>query len=207
MVFGLNQLVAFMQQYGYVAFFLLAFFETTLAPIPSEVVLPFAGALIAIGTLNPTLLVADVWIGNLTGNLFGYFLAYFLGMDVVLKYGRRFGFKMKSYRDGEKWIARYGVYFAFVTEILPVIRSVTSIVCGAFKMDLKKFVLFTVAGFVIWSSVLMYIGYVLAGNWQTIADFLVNFSVYIGALSVLVFLVVVRRGILRWLKWAYKKLF
>jgi membrane protein DedA with SNARE-associated domain len=206
MVFRVDTLITFIQQYGYIAFFLLAFFETTAVPIPSEVVLPFAGAIIALNALNPFILVADVWIGNLSGNIFGYLLAYFLGIDVVLKYGRKFGFKMDSYVEGEKWIKRYGVYFAFITEILPVIRSVTSIICGAFKMDFKKFVLFVFAGFVIWSSVLMYLGYLLAGNWQSIINDLVNYSTYIGILSVVALVIILRRGMAKWIKWAYRKI-
>lgn len=206
MVFALDQLVLFMQQYGYLAFFLLAFFETTLVPIPSEVVLPFAGALIALGTLNPFLTISDVWVGNLTGNIFGYLIAYFFGIDVVLKYGKRLGFKMESYIDAEKWIKKYGIYFAFITEVLPVIRSVTSVVCGAFKMNFKKFVFFTFVGFIIWSSLLMYVGYLLEGNWQSIINNLINFSTYIGIASIAIFIIVLRHGIIKWAKWIYRKI-
>ncbi len=186
MVFGLDQLIAFMSQYGYLAFFILAFFETTLLPIPSEVVLPFAGALVAIGALKSFFIFPDVIIGNLAGNLFGYFVAYFLGIDIVLKYGKKIGFKMDSYTKAEAWVKRYGVMFAFITEILPVVRSVTSTVCGAFKMNLKKFIIYTFAGFTIWAGMLMYTGFVLANNWQTIANSISVYGVYIGAIVVVI---------------------
>ncbi|MBE5728595.1 DedA family protein [Candidatus Parvarchaeota archaeon] len=197
MFFGIDVLVSFIQQYRYIAFFILAFLETTLAPIPSEVVLPFAGAMIALNLLKPVFLVTDVWLGNLLGNIFGYLVAYFVSIDVVLKYGRKLGFKMEGYMQGEKWIKKYGVPFAFITELLPVVRSVTSIVCGAFKMDFKKFVILTFAGFVIWSSALMYIGYVLAGNWQSVVSFLENFSLYIGIAATLVLLFIMRHWLIK----------
>ncbi len=204
MVFGLDQLIAFMSQYGYVAFFILAFFETTLLPIPSEVVLPFAGALVALGVLNPFFVFADVVTGNLAGNLFGYFVSYFLGIDVVLKYGKRFGFKMDNYVKAEAWVKKYGVWFAFITEILPVVRSVTSIVCGAFKMNLKKFIIYTFAGFTIWAGVLMYIGFVLANNWQMIANLLSVYGVYIGVIIVIIGVILSRKWIYSVLKGLYK---
>ncbi len=203
MVFGLDQLVAFMQQYGYVAFFLLAFFETTLAPIPSEVVLPFAGALVALGALNPLLLVPIVWFGNLAGNVFGYWAAYVLGIDVVLRYGKRLGFGMDSYAKAENWIKKYGVFFAFITEILPVIRSVTGPVCGAFKMSFKKFAVYTFAGFIIWASVLMYVGYVLASDWQTVGSAFTTYGTYAGIGIVAAVIVWFRKGFYGVLKGLY----
>ena len=204
MVFGLDQLIAFMSQYGYFAFFVLAFFETTLLPIPSEVVLPFAGALVAIGVLNPFFILADVITGNLAGNLFGYFVSYFLGIDVVLKYGKKFGFKMDSYTKAEAWIKKYGAMFAFITEILPVVRSATPIVCGAFKMNLKKFIIYTVAGFTIWAGVLMYIGFAVAGNWQTIANLISIYGLYIGAIVVVIGVIMFRNWIYSVLTGLYK---
>jgi membrane protein DedA with SNARE-associated domain len=203
MVFGLDQLVIFMQQYGYIAFFILAFFETTAAPIPSEVVLPFAGALIALGTLNPIFLYTIILLGNLAGNTSGFWIAYFVGTDVVLKYGRKMGFKMDNYAQAEKWIKQYGVFFAFFTELLPVVRSVTSIVCGAFKMSFKKFVAYTVAGFAIWSGVLMYSGYLLASNWTLIATFLSEYSIYVVVATVLISVILLRKRIYSVLKALY----
>lgn len=196
MLFGVDQLIVFMQQYGYIAFFLLAFFETTLVPVPSEVVLPFAGALMAISGLNPLFLVTDVWAGNIAGNMTGFWLSYFVGIDVILKYGKKFGFKMEGYLDAEKWVKKYGVTFAFVSELLPVVRSVTSIVCGAFKMDFKRFLIYTIVGFAIWSSVLMYLGFVLAGNWSIISNYISGYTLYVAAIAVVVFAVIARKYIL-----------
>ncbi len=200
MIFGVDQLIVFIQQYGYIAFFLLAFFETTLVPVPSEVVLPFAGALIAINALNPFFLVIDVWAGNIAGNVTGFWLSYYVGIDVILKYGKKFGFKMESYIDAERWVKKYGVAFAFISELLPVVRSVTSIVCGAFKMNFKKFLVYTIVGFAIWSSVLMYFGFVLAGNWSVIANYISGSTIYIAIIAVIAFAAIARKYLLEILR-------
>ena len=143
MIFGLDWITAIMQQYGYLAIFILMFLESTFAPIPSEIVLPFAGALVALGIINPILGFLDALIASVIGNVVGFWVGYFLGIKVVLKYGKNLGFKMETYINGEHWIKRYGSPFAFISKLLPVVRSFASIICGAFKMDFKRFLLYT----------------------------------------------------------------
>lgn len=191
--FGLDQIVAFMSANAYLAIFLLMFGESTILPIPSEVVLPFAGFLVWSGAINPFLGFADGVGASLFGNLVGFLVGYVFGVDVVYRYGRRFGFSMKSYRDGEKWVKKYGYLFAFISKLLPVVRSFSSVVCGALKMEVKRFTAWTFAGIAIWSAVLMYLGYYVAGNWQEIVTLLTNVGLYL-SIAVVVGLVFLLRN-------------
>ncbi len=205
-LFGIDQIIAFISQNGYLAIFLLMFSESTILPIPSEVVLPFAGFLVATGAINPVFGFLDAVIASLIGNLLGFVVGYVFGIDVVYKYGKRFGFKMDAYVSGERWIKKYGNLFAFVCKLLPAVRSFSAPICGAFKMNFKKFTLYTTAGIAIWSAVLMYVGFILASNWQSIANVIINSSVYIGIAAVLILLFFARRWLEKWAKIIFKPL-
>ena len=205
--FGIEQIIAFMSQNGYLAYlaiFILMLSESTIIPIPSEVVLPFAGVLIAIGAINPVLGFLDAVIASLIGNLIAFSLGYVFGIDVVYKYGKKFGFKMDAYMRGERWIKKYGNAFAFICKLLPVVRSFSSVVCGAFKMNTKKFIVYTTAGVAIWSAALMYIGFAFTNNWQSISDVIIISSPYIGVAAIIMLLFLTRRWILHWIRTLYK---
>lgn len=197
MVVFLDQITTLISQYGYIAIFVMMLLESIIVPIPSEVVLPFAGAMIGLGVFNPMIAFIVALVASVLGNLIGFLIGFFLGVDVIFKYGKRFGFKMKTYEEGEVWIRRYGVLFAFISKLLPAIRSISSIICGAFKMDTKKFLLYTTIGVAIWSAVLMYAGYALESNWGQIATFISSSAIYVVIGAVVVFALIVRKGILK----------
>ena len=193
MLFGLDQIILFIANYSYVAVFVLMFLESVILPIPSEVVLPFTGFLIAINKMNPVLGFGDAVVASLLGSLVGYLLGYFLGVDVFLRYSKRIGFGEEEYKKGIIWIKKYGDYFAFITKLLPAVRSIASIICGAFKMDMKKFVAYSSAGILIWSGFLIYLGYYLSSNWESIAGIFEKAGVYVAAAFVLFFLLYIFR--------------
>ncbi|MCL4391619.1 MAG: DedA family protein [Candidatus Parvarchaeota archaeon] len=193
MIFGLDQILTLIESQSYVAIFVLMFLESVILPIPSEVVLPFTGFLIAIGKINPYLGFADAVTASILGSIVGFLLGYFLGIDVFLKYSKKFGFKDLEYEKGIRWIKKYGNYFAFFTKLLPAIRSIAGIICGAFKMDIKKFIAYSSAGVLIWSGFLVYTGYYLSSNWESIANIFETAGVYIAVLFVLFFLVYIFR--------------
>ena len=89
------------------------FLESVILPIPSEVVLPFTGFLIAINKMNPVLGFGDAVVASLLGSLVGYLLGYFLGVDIFLRYSKRIGFGEEEYKKGIVWIKRYGNYFTW----------------------------------------------------------------------------------------------
>ena len=182
-----TQVLQLIVNYDYIAIFLLMLAESTFIPFPSELVLPFAGYLIAINAMDPVLGFADAVIAALAGSLINYAIGYLLGLKVVLKYGKKFGFEMKAYKLGIKWMKAYGNYFAFISKLLPVVRSAASLVCGAMNMDLKKFTAYTAAGISVWSAVLMYAGYAFAENWEQVYSIISTYLVYITLIIVFSF--------------------
>ncbi len=193
MIFGINEILSLIESQSYIAIFVLMFLESVIFPIPSEVVLPFTGFLIAMGKINPYLGFADAVVASILGSIVGFLLGYFLGIDIFLKYSKKFGFREREYEKGIKWINKYGNYFAFITKLLPAIRSIASIICGALKMDFKKFVGYSSAGILIWSGFLVYTGYYLSNNWESIANIFEKAGVYVGAVFVIFFLVYIFR--------------
>ena len=193
MIFGVDQILAFLESNSYSAIFVLMFLESVILPIPSEVVLPFTGFLIAIGKINPYLGFSDAVIASILGSLVGFLLGYFLGIEVFLRFSKKLGFRDLEYEKGIKWIKKYGDYFAFFTKLLPAIRSIAGIICGAFKMDIKKFVAYSSAGILIWSGFLVYTGYYLSNNWEAIANVFEKAGVYVAVVFVLFFFVYIFR--------------
>ncbi len=200
MVFFLGNITILISQYGYLAIFVLMLLESIIFPIPSEVVLPFAGAMVALGVLSPIVAFPVAVAASILGSFIGFIIGYFLGIDIIFNYGKHFGFEMKSYKNGEKWIKKYGVLFAFVSKLLPAIRSISSMICGAFKMDTKKFLLYTTLGIVIWSAVLMYAGYAFASNWNAISSSMQHSTIYVVVGAIIALALITRKSIIKTIK-------
>jgi membrane protein DedA with SNARE-associated domain len=193
MFFGLDQILAFLESNSYSAIFILMFLESVILPIPSEVVLPFTGFLIAAGKINVYLGFTDAIVASILGSIVGFLLGYFLGIEIFMRFSKKLGFKTLEYEKGIKWIKKYGDYFAFFTKLLPAVRSIAGIICGAFKMDIKKFLVYSSAGILIWSGFLVYTGYYLSNNWESIANVFEKAGVYVAAIFVIFFLVYIFR--------------
>ena len=193
MFFGLQEISTLVAQYGYLAIFLLMFGESVILPIPSEVVQPLAGVLAAAGELNVFLSFGDAVVASIAGSLVGYAIGFVFGIDVILAFGKKLGLRMKEYQNGIVWIKRYGDYFAFVTKLLPAVRSIASVVCGAFKMSIKKFTIYATAGILIWSAFLFSLGYYFSKNWAAVSNAIQASAVYIGAVFAAFFIIYILR--------------
>lgn len=175
---------------GYAGLFLLMTLESASLPIPSEVVLPFAGYLVYLGEMSLVPAVIDSSIALLFGALIDYYLALWLGRPVVYSLLRRVGVSPTHLDNGERWIDSKGSWSIFIARFIPGLRSAISIPAGLLRMKLKPFVLLTFAGSVIWSAVLIYVGYEAGPLWQKTLNSLSTGAnqaalVIIAALSVL----------------------
>lgn len=145
--------------------------ESCLIPLPSEIVMPLAGLMIAQGTIlkgtSPLLgvfLVALAGaIGCLIGSIMAYGIGYKGGRPFILKYGR---YLLISQHDADKadaFFLRWGSATAFFSRLLPVIRTYISLPAGVTKMPFIRFCIYSFLGSLPWCFVLAYVGYVL-GN-------------------------------------------
>lgn len=153
---------------GYLAIFLLMLGESACIPIPSELVMPFGGALAAGGHLE---LVAVILLGTL-GNLAGSYIAYAVGRKggrpAVRRFGRYVRLKEDDLDRAERWFGRYGAPTVFFGRLLPVVRTFISLPAGAADMPALRFGIYTILGSLPWSAGLAVAGYELGSNWRTV---------------------------------------
>jgi membrane protein DedA with SNARE-associated domain len=162
----LNQIIIdLIQATGYVGIFLAMLVEGIFTPIPSELIMPFAGYVSSTGELNFFLVILVGSLGAVIGSTVAYKLALWLGRPLVDRFGIFFGLDEEKMASAERWFKRWGVWGIFIGHSLPGIRSVISFPAGLSKMDLKKFVTFTFAGAMVWNTVLVSAGYTLGENW------------------------------------------
>jgi membrane protein DedA with SNARE-associated domain len=156
----------FMKNYGYVSLFTLMALESASTPVPSEIVLPFAGYLVYIGVLDFWLALAVSTVASLTGALVDYFLALWLGRPFVVRLLGVFRVRTETLDRAEGWFERSGQWTVLVARFVPVLRTVISLPAGLFEMRIRSFVLLTVAGCFAWSAILIYAGYLAGPAWQ-----------------------------------------
>ncbi len=160
-----SSLASFVKGYGYLALFLLMAMESASLPIPSEIVLPLAGYLSAQGLLNPNpflamvLSIIVVTIASFVGMEINYFLAYFVGKDIIYRHLSTFRIKKGSLDSFDRWFSSNGAFAVFIARFIPEVRGLVSLVAGFAFMDQKKFILYSIAGMLIWNTILVMFGY------------------------------------------------
>jgi len=153
---------------GYLGIFLLMAMESSLFPVPSELVVPPAGYLASQGQMNLWVVIFLSTAGSLAGALFNYALAYYLGRPWLLKYGKYFLIPPEKFAKVEAFFLRHGEISTFSGRLVIVIRHLISLPAGLSRMSLKRFTIFTVTGSFIWCSILAYIGFVVGNNMELV---------------------------------------
>ncbi len=154
--------------FGYAAVVVLMGIESANIPVPSEIVLPFAGFLVAQGRLNFHGAALAGAFGCLWGSLLSYWIGRRFGRPFLQKHGRRFLIGPRQIAQGDRMFAAYGNAAAFVSRLLPVVRTFISLVAGIWKVRLLPFAVLTFLGSLIWSYLLVYVGFVLGDHWETL---------------------------------------
>ena len=156
--------------FGALGVALLMALENLFPPIPSELILPFAGFLVGRGELG----FLPVLVASTAGSLFGALVLYALGRwggrNLILRYGRFLRVKEADLDRAEGWFDRYDEWVVLFGRMVPGIRSVVSIPAGMLGMPFVRFVLLTTAGSAAWNALLLGAGWYLGDNWQQIAD-------------------------------------
>ena len=166
---------------SYPGIFFLMILESALIPIPSEIIMPFSGFLALTGKLNYIGVVLAGSFGNLVGSILTYYLGINVGRKVILKYGKYIFFKKEHLELTENLFNKYGDRVSFVGRLLPGIRTYVSLPAGIGKTKVTKFVIYTLAGSLIWNSMLTYVGMKLGSNWKNID----KYSIYLDIAAVL----------------------
>jgi membrane protein DedA with SNARE-associated domain len=170
---------------GYPGVFVLIMLESTLFPIPSEVVMPFAGYLASQGEFSlPVILVINS-VAALVGSCISYWIGVVGGRPFLVKYGKYFLVRQHDIARTEAFFARHGKTTILIARMLPVIRHVISVPAGVARMPLRGFLLQTFLGSTIWGGVLILLGYYLGANWESFANTLERVDLPIKVILVL----------------------
>jgi membrane protein DedA with SNARE-associated domain len=163
---------------GYVGIIVLMAMESSIFPVPSEIVIPPAAFLAAQGKLSFTGVVLAGVLGSYLGSAITYWASRLIGRPLIVKYGRFVLLTPKKLEQAERWLARYEAGGVFFARLLPVIRHLISIPAGIVRMNFGLFSLVTIAGSALWCWILAYLGdkaYRLEPELLTNPDALVRF--------------------------------
>lgn len=154
--------------WGYGGVLFLMALESSIVPVPSEVVMPPAAFWASQGKMNFWLVVLVGTIGSYIGSIVSYVISRWAGAPLVVliveKYGRYLFLSMSKLQMAQDWIARYGTAGIFVARLLPVVRHLISIPAGVFKMPVVPFSLATIIGAFLWCLILSWYGAQVIGS-------------------------------------------
>ena len=191
-----NFVVSTIDLLGYPGIFFLMFIESCGLLMPSEVIMPFSGFLVADGTMNFWIVSIMGGLGNLGGSLLAYWIGAKGGRPLIEKYGKYILISKHDLDLADKWFTNHGEWTAFAGRLLPVVRTFISFPAGIAKMDIKKFSIYTFLGAFIWSAALAYAGVKMGENWELIREKLHNFDLAI-VISIVLFII--------WYVWRHVK--
>jgi membrane protein DedA with SNARE-associated domain len=178
---------------GYIGVAAWVAIESVIIPIPSELILPFAGFLVGEGTaIEPltrqpwslALVVAAGTIGATVGALVAYAIGYWGGRPILLRWGRWLGITAEDLDRTEAFFAKHGMAASLIGRLIPVVRSLVSFGAGLGRMPLVPFIVYTFLGSLPFTFVLVFIGVQLGANWEAIGAVLKQFEYAILAVLV-----------------------
>lgn len=155
----INSLLNTMNAMGYPGIFALMAMESSVIPVPSELVMPPAGYLAHQGQMNIWIAILMGTVGSLAGAYANYFTARWLGRPLVLKYGKYVWITEEKFTKVESFFLKHGEISTFIGRLLPVIRHLISIPAGIAGMNHLRFSLYTLVGAGLWCTILAWIGY------------------------------------------------
>lgn len=156
---------------GYPGIILLMAMESSIIPVPSELVLPPAGYLAFQGKMSMTLVILCGTFGSLIGAYANYFVCHYLGRPLILKYGKYVLIPPHKFERVEQFFLKHGEISTFIGRLLPVVRHLISIPAGLSGMNHLKFSFYTLAGAGIWCTILTWIGYFIGENQSLIMQY------------------------------------
>ncbi len=162
--------------FGYWGIAFMMFLENLIPPIPSELVMPLAGYAASQGDLNVWSAIAFGSVGSVLGALLWYYIGLSLGLDrlkaLLDRYGRWVGLSSADLDNAQRWFLKRGTWTVGICRMIPGIRTYVSIPAGVTRMPLAPFLLYSIAGTVLWTAFLTLAGYFLGNEYERIGTWL-----------------------------------
>ena len=178
---------------GYGGIVLLMAIESACIPLPSEIIMPFAGFLVFKGQMTLWGIAMAGAIGCVLGSIPAYYLGMYGGRPLVEKYGK---YVLISHRDlnmADRWFEQHGEIIIFIARLLPAVRTFIAFPAGVARMNMLKFIFYTFVGSFIWCYALGYVGMKFGENWQSLKVYFHEFHYVIVVAGVLFVAWYVRR--------------
>jgi membrane protein DedA with SNARE-associated domain len=185
------------EQLGYVGVVAGMTLESTGLPVPSEVIMPFAGYVASTGKLTLVGVTVAGAAGCLVGSLIAYVIGSYGGRPLLERYGKYLLIRKDGIDRAQEWFERHGELAVFISRLLPIVRTYISFPAGIVKMDVTKFSVYTFLGSLVWCFALAYVGFTLGRNWSTVEGMLgyLTIAVAIGMLVVFAYVLYHRKKI------------
>ena len=160
----------FIDSFGYFAVAVLMAMENACIPIPSELILGFAGYLIFAERMTFTGAMIAGMIGGMAGSIFAYAVGHKGGRKFVDKYGKYFLIKKSHVDMAQRWFDKYGIRAVFFSRMLPVVRTFISLPAGFARVNFKQFLFYTFAGSLPWTALILFAGMMLGESWKYLLE-------------------------------------
>jgi membrane protein DedA with SNARE-associated domain len=178
---------------GYIGVMIAMAIESAMVPLPSELILPYAGFLVSDtsqleplthGPWNFWIVAIVATVGNTLGSLVAYAIGAYGGRPFLERYGRYLLIRPHEIVVADAFFAKHGGATVFIGRLLPIVRTFISFPAGVARMPLGTFIVYSTAGAFIWSCLLVYAGTVLGANWTQIRHALQPFDLLIAVAAV-----------------------
>ena len=188
--------MTFIDAWGYLAVVILMAMENACIPVPSELILGFAGYMVSAERMTFTGAMIAGMVGGMVGSIFAYVVGSTGGRKFVDKYGKYFFIKKSHVDLAQNWFDKYGIRAVFFSRMLPVVRTFISLPAGFARVNFKQFLFYTFAGSLPWTALILYAGVLLGDNWEYLLEIGHEFSIAFIVVSVV---------IIAWLYFRHKK--
>lgn len=183
-----NFIIATINNFGYPGVGLLMAIESAAIPLPSEIIMPFAGFLVESGRFTLFGLGLAGALGSVVGSVATYALGFYGGRPLVRRYGHWVFLSENELDATEKFFKKFGHWSTFLGRILPIFRTFISIPAGIAKVPIIPFIISAFIGSFIWSYFLAWLGIKLGENWHELESYFRKFDLVIGA-AIIIFLI------------------
>ncbi len=177
-------IVAVIAALGYPGVVLMMALESACVPLPSEVIMPFAGYLVATGRMSLNLVALAGALGCLLGSYAAYYAGASGGRRALERYGRYLLITPRELKLADRFFGRWGAHAVFTARLLPVVRTFIAFPAGVARMKIAPFTMYTLAGSYLWCLALAWAGMKLGQNRDALAPYFHRFDGVVMALAV-----------------------
>ena len=173
---------------GYGGVVLLMAIESACIPLPSEIIMPFAGFLVFKGEMVLWMVAVAGSLGCVVGSIPAYYLGMYGGRPLVEKYGKWVLISHKDLKWADHAFEKHGDIIIFIGRLLPAVRTFIAFPAGVARMHMGKFILYTFVGSLIWCYLLAFAGFKMGEHWESLKVYFHEFH-YVIAGAGLIFVI------------------